>query len=157
MFINTKHTQSHVCTDENKQGVRNARVDDFFVPNTGNIPHMLPVQSNINNVKKCKQKGFVKNVGVMQKSSSGADKNKVFTSSRVNSDCKGKTSVDFVSHNKFSVFNDLENDAITAVLRDSCATASKTDIAGKVSRENGGSCSKLSDGVESCVVHMNHI
>ena len=157
MCVNTKCTQNHVCTHKNKQGVRNAQGDDFSVPNTGNIPHMLPVTSYNNNVKKCKQKGFITNAENLQKSSSGADKSKAFTSSRVNSDCKGKTSVDFVSHNKFSVLNDLQNDEITVVLHDSCATASEADIAGKVSRKNDGSCKKLNDGIESCVVHTSPV
>ena len=137
MYVKTKRTQSHVCTHKNKQGVRNPQGDDFFVHNTGKKPHMLPDRSYIHNIKKCKQRGFVTNVQNLQKSSFGVNKSKAFASSRVNSTYKGKTSidsVDFVSHNKFSVLNDLQNDEITAVPHDSCATASEAVIAAKVSQ-----------------------
>ena len=149
------YTKSNVFIHKNKQSVRNVQGGGFSVLNTGNIPHMLPVESYNNNVKKCKQKGFVTNAENLQKSSSSADKSKAFTSSRVNSDCRGKTSVDFVSHNKFSVLNDLQNDETTAILNDTCATAGEADIAGKVRRKNDGSCKKVNNGVESCVIHIS--
>ena len=114
MCVNTK-PQGHVCTHKNKQGVRNPQGDDFLVNNTGNIPHILPDRCANHNIKKCKQGGFVTTVENLQRSSSGVNKSKAFTSSRVNSTYEGKTSVgsvDFVSHNKFSVLNDLQSDEI---------------------------------------------
>ena len=105
-------------------------------------------------LKKYKQGSFVTTVENLQKSSSGVNESKAFTSSRLNSTYEGKTvgSVDFVSYNNFSVLNDLQSDEIDAVPLDSCATASEAVIVSKVSQKNDGSGKKLNDGVKSCIV-----
>ena len=75
---------------------------------------------------------------------------------------KGKISVssddlDFATFNKFSVLSNDNSDETAAVAHDSSTTASEAVTHNKVSQKNDDKCKKVSDSIDSCVVHTSPV
>ena len=155
------NTQSRVFKHKRKQGVKNTQGGDFHNANTGNMPHVLPVRSIYQNVKKCKHNSVVANKSTVKKSSSGVKESNAINSSRTTSVNKGKNSVnsgvfDFAMYNKFSVLSNDKSEEMTAVGHDSSAAANEA-VTHKVSQKNDGNGETVSHGVDSCVVHNSPV
>ena len=125
-------------------------------------PSRVACERSLSEVKTCKHNSLAVKNDKLQKSSSGVIQSNSITSSRTKSVNKGKISVnscdfDFATFNKFSVLSNDKSDEMAAVAHDSSATASEAVSHNKVSKKNDDDCRKVSDSVDSCVVHTSPV